>query len=260
MLKLIKMDYFIKIFLICILSVVFLLGISHSILAYVMSSGNYKIQSDNSLTPTSGLGTSTNYIFRDTMGQVSSGISSSNSYQIKAGFQQMQEVSLSVSAPGDINLAPDIPGISGGSATADSYWSVQTDSSAGFDMKINASTLPALKLPPDGTYYFDDYSATPTYNWSVGSNSAKFGFAVIPATAVAVSSTLKDNGSACGLGNSVGNCWAGFNGTTPIVIIHRQSRTNSSGENELITFKAQSNKFLKSGDYTSLITITVSAN
>ncbi|MCX6722646.1 MAG: hypothetical protein NT094_01085 [Candidatus Staskawiczbacteria bacterium] len=253
------MDYFVKSFLILILSVIFMLGIYNPLLAYVMQSSNYKIQSDDSLTPTSGLGTSTNYIFLDTMGQVSSGVSNSNSYKIKAGFQQMQEVSLSVTSPGNINLG-NIPGISGGTVSNNSYWKVQTDSSSGFDMKINASTIPAMKLPPDGTYYFDDYFTTPTHNWNIGSNAAKFGFAVTPATVDDSASTLKDNGSACGLGSNVGNCWSGFNGTNPIVIIHRQNRTDANGENELITFKAQSNKFMNVGNYVSSITITVSSN
>jgi hypothetical protein len=137
---------------------------------------------------------------------------------------------------------------------------VQADSSAGFDMKINASTLPAMKLPPDGVYYFDDYSTTPSYNWDIGSNAAKFGFSVTPATPEDAVSALKDNGSSCGLGSNVGNCWIGLNGTTQTAIIHRQSRTSIEGEDELITFKAQSNKFLKSGDYTGSITITVSSN
>lgn len=254
------MESKIKIFLFLIFLLFFLSGTYGPLYAYIMQSGNYKIQSDNPLTPTGGKSNSTNYIFYDTMGQVSSGVSDSALYKIKAGFQQMQEVYLSISSPEDIVLAPNIPGISGGTASADAYWLVKTDSSAGFDMKINASTVPAMKLPPDGTYYFDDYSTTPTYNWDIGLNSAKFGFTVTPATAEDVVSTFKDDGESCGAGSNVGSCWSGFDGTNQVAIVHRQSRTDINGENELITFKAQSNKFLKSGDYTSSITITVSSN
>jgi len=254
------MKYFIKYFLVFILSVVFLLSVCHPLLAYVMSSANYKIQSDDSLTPTGGLGTSANYIFKDTMGQVSSGLSNSDLYKIKAGFQQMQEVSLSISSPDDTALTPNIPGISGGTANADVHWKAQTDGSAGFDMKINASTTPAMKLPPDGTYYIDDYSTTPTYNWNIGSNAAKFGFTVVPATSGDASTALKDNGVNCNDGSNVGNCWVGFNGTNQISIVHRTSRTSPTGENELVTFQAQSNKFLASGDYSSSVTVTLSSN
>ena len=253
------MRYFIKFFLVCILSAVFLASIRHPLFAYVMSSGNYHIQSDDSLTPTGGIGASANYIFKDTMGQVSSGVSDSSLYKMKAGFQQMQEVSLSVSSPGDTALTPDIPGISGGTANADTHWTVQTDNSAGFDMKINASTNPALKLPPDGVYYFNDYSTPPTYNWNIGSNAAKFGFSVVPADANDIVTAFADNNNNCGAGSNVGNCWSGLS-TTPVAIIHRTDRTDPTGQNELITFRAQSNKFLKSGDYSSSVTITVSSN
>jgi len=254
------MEKNLKIFLIFLLAFC-VNGIAfHPLFAYVMSSGNYHIQSDDSLTPTGGVGTSANYVFKDTMGQVSSGVSNSTLYKIKAGFQQMQEVSLSVSAPDDTSLTPDIPGVSGGTADAGVDWSVQTDGSSGFDMKINASTSPAMKLPPDGAYYFDDYSTTPTYNWDIGSNAAKFGFAVVPATSADAVLAFKDNGGACGAGENIGNCWAGLNGTTPTAIIHRTSRTSPAGENETINFKAQSNKLLKEGDYASSITVTVVSN
>ena len=255
------MKYPVKIILISIISTVLLLegGFCDHLLAYVMQSGSYKIQSDDSLTPTGGLGTSANYIFKDTMGQVSSGVSNSSQYAIKAGFQQMQEVSLSVSSPGDTALTPDIPGISGGTADASTHWTVQTDNSAGFDMKISASTNPAMKLPSDPTYLaFDDYSATPTYNWNIGSNAAKFGFAVVPATSNDAPN-FEDNGSICGAGGNIGNCWSGLT-TSPVAVIHRTVRTDATGQNEQINFKAQSNKFVESGTYSSLVTITVSSN
>lgn len=254
------MKHSVKIILFFVLSAVFLAGVGQLVFAYVMSSGDYQIQSDDALTPTGGIGTSANYIFSDTMGQVSSGISDSSLYKIKAGFQHMQDVSLSVSSPGDTTLTPNIPGISGGTANADTHWTVQTDGSAGFDMKLNASTIPAMKLPPDGTYYFDDYPTTPTYNWDIGLNAAKLGFTVVPATANDIVLALADNDSICGAGSNVGNCWSGFNGTTPIPIIHRTIRTDVTGENELVAFQAQSNKFLKSGSYSASITVTVSSN
>jgi len=193
------------------------------------------------------------------MGQVSSGISNSGSYAIKAGFQHMQGVSIAVSSPADTVLAPDIPGISGGTADGNVAWNVETDSYSGFDMKINSSTTPAMKLPPDGTYYFDDYSTTPTYNWSIGANSAKFGYTVVPATPADAVLAFKDDSIICGAGSSVGSCWSGLTSST-VAIVHRQSRTSSSGESELVNFKAQSNKLLKDGSYVASITVTVSSN
>jgi hypothetical protein len=255
------MKNFIKFTLISVLFVAFLAGCCHPLYAYVMESqsGDYRIESDDSLTPTGGLGVSANYIFKDTMGEVSSGVSNSTLYKIKAGFQEMQEVSLSVTPPDDTALTPNIPGISGGTADASTHWIVQTDGSSGFDMKISTSTLPALKLPPDGTYYFTDYSNLAVPFWDIGSDAAKFGFNVVAATA-GDAPAFQDNGSVCGSGTNVGNCWSGLNGTTPVAVIHRMSRTDETGENETISFKAQSNKFLESGDYSALVTVTVASN
>jgi len=252
------MKYFIKFILICILSVIFFAGIYKPLFAYVMSSGNYQIESDSSLSPMGGLGTSANYIFSDTMGQVSSGGSSSDLYKIKAGFQEMQQVSISVSSPGNTSLAPSIPGVSGGTADANTNWAIQTDNAAGFSMRVSALSKPALKLDP--STYFDDYSTTPSV-WNIGSSAAKFGFTVVPADANDAALAFKDDGNGnCGTGIEVGHCWSGFNGSNTIAVINKQDRTSPSGENEQITFQAQSNKLLESGDYSAQITVTVSAN
>ena len=85
------------------------------ILAIEMQSSNYTIQSDDS-SGAGGLSSTVNYIFRDTLGEVSTGRIEGTSYKLRAGFQEMQEDYLTVSAPGDIGLVPDIPGISGGTA------------------------------------------------------------------------------------------------------------------------------------------------
>ncbi len=251
------MDKRAKTILVCVFCAGFLGGFYHPLFAYVMSSGNYKIESDDSLTPTGGLGTSANYIFRDTMGEVSSGGSNSALYKLKAGFQEMQETSLSVTSPGDQALSPDIPGISGGTATANTNWTVNADNSAGFDMKMAASTNPALKL--DGSYYFDNYSSTPTKGWTVSPNTADFGFAVVPAEA-GEALAFQDNGSSCGAGTNTGNCWAGFDGTNQTTIVHRTTRTDPAGEVDGINFKAESKGFLKDGSYVASITVTVVSN
>ena len=254
------MKYFVRTGLILILAVICFAGSALPLFAYVMSSGNYQIQSDSTLSPAGGLGTSANYVFQDTMGQVSSGASNSALYKIKAGFQEMQDVSLSVTAPADTALSPDIPGVSGGTANADTHWIVQTDNNAGFDMKINSSTNPAMKLVSDPlAVSFDDYAVTPAV-WNVGAGLAKFGFTVAPADANDAVTAFKDDGNGnCGTGVNTGHCWSGL-ATTKTPIIHRVSRTDANGQNELISFRAQSNKLLQAGNYSAQITITVVAN
>ena len=257
-----------KTILACAVIIFCFIGISfrYPLFAYVMQSPNYKIQSDDS-SGAGGLWSTVNYIFRDTLGEVSTGSGSSSSYKLRAGYQEMQEVYISVSAPDDINLVPDIPGISGGTSDGSVTWTVIADNSAGFNMKIKASTTPAMKL--DAGYYFDDYTpdlgGTPDYNWSVVSNEAEFGFTVEPGTDEDAVQAFLDNAStACNQAagsQTINKCWLDFNGTINIDMINRTTRTDVDGENEVIKFRAQSNaKFLKEGAYSATTTVTVVSN
>lgn len=253
-----------RVFLLCLpVFLMILYFLSSDIFASVMSSGNYRIEADDSAVG-GGNYASTNYIFRDTMGEVSTGLSDSVSYKMRAGYQEMLEAYLTVSSPEDINLLPPIPGISGGTANASASWNVITDSPSGFNMQIGVSTAPAMMLVGDPTHYFANYSSTATYAWSVTSGNALFGYTVEPATEGDTVQTLLDNGSnTCGTGevNGTDTCWAGFNGTTATSVVNRTSRTSIAGESEKVKLKAQSNNnFLVAGTYQSAITVTVLQN
>jgi len=249
----------------CLPAILMFLYFSNNIFAAVMSSSNYRIEADDSLTPAGGGSSSVNYIFRDTMGEFSTGLSDSADYTIKAGYQEMLEAYLTVSSPGDLTLLPDIPGMSGGTANASGSYNVITDSPSGFNMKINTSTTPAMLLGgSDVTHYFANYPTTPSYAWSVGSGNSQFGFTVESATtADTAQAFLDDSSSNCNTGSANGTdtCWAGFNDTTTTSIINRTSRTSIAGESENIKFRAQSNNnFLVSGAYSAVVTITVLQN
>ncbi len=81
--------------------------------AQVMQSGSYRIQSD-SINFGGGFSTSTNYELESTAGEVATGESSSTAYGMRAGYQQMQEVYLSLSGFGAVSMSPSIAGITGG--------------------------------------------------------------------------------------------------------------------------------------------------
>ena len=236
---------------------------ANNLLAAVMSSTNYQIQTDD-ISAAGGNSSSVNYIFRDTLGEVSSGPSSgSASYMLRAGWQEMQETYISVSSPGPAFLKPDIPGMTGGTAATSTSWYVITDNGAGFNMKINSSTNPTMQLTGDATHYFDNYNASPTYTWGVTSGNAQFGFTVEPETSADLLGVFLDNGSACGSGSyHADTCWIGFNGTSTTNLINRTTRTSASpGENEVIKFQAQSNAaYLNAGTYQGTVTVTVSSN
>ena len=172
---------------------------------------------------------------------------------------------VTISSPSNATFSASIPGVSGnpGSpATATLAWTVITNNSGGFDLTLQASQTNALYK--DGSYYFTDYGTppNPTFGWTAPSvGTATFGFTIAAATAADTATAFKDGGAACGAGDNTGGCWAGFNGTTPITVVHRTSSTDASGQAEVVNFRAESNaKFLESGNYTATITATTSLN
>ena len=171
---------------------------------------------------------------------------------------------ISIDTPGNVSMSPSIPGMTGnlGSpATGSVTWNVKTSNSAGFNMGIEASQTNALSL--DSTYYFADYSATSPELWSSpGSGVAEFGFAVDSETPADTVAVFNDDGSTCGSGTTgSGICWDGFDGATSILVISRSTNTDSTGEDEMIKFQAESNaKFLESGNYTATVTVTATMN
>ena len=235
------------------------------------TSTNYKITSSDINVGGTENQTSTNYKMSETIGGFATGISESTLYKLKAGYRQMSaDYYLAISSPSDISLSPSIPGMTGnlGSpSTGEVTWNVITDNPAGFSKSIKATTTPSLRL--DDNNYFSDYSPSnpvvPDFLWtSPTSSEAYFGFTVEPATVADTVQSFRDDGAAnCNTGsnNTSDRCWFGLNGTSDITIINRTSRTDELGENEKIKFRAESNaKFLRSGDYQAIITVTVVAN
>lgn len=233
-----------------------------NLFAEMMSSANYKIQSDD-LSPGGGEWSSANYVFKDTFGNVVASPATSTSYKMKVGWQEMQEVYISVSAPDSAVMTPSIPGMTGGTAATSTAWYVITDSASGFNMKIGASTSPAMQLSGDPTHYFSNYPASPTYTWNVESENSQFGFTVEAESSDDIVDIFLDDGETCGSGSFHSEtCWIGFNATELTTIINRTSRTNNSpGENETIKFQAQANNnLMTSGTYQSTVTVTVTSN
>lgn len=255
-----------KIFLACLPAVLIFFFISNITFASVMSSSNYKIQSDD-LTPSGGSWSSADYIFKDTFGEFSVGPATSSSYLFRSGYQPMQEVYLTVSSPANLTMTPSIPGITGGVASGTASFNVISDNTAGFSMGIFASTTHSLVASGDAGYYFSNYPATstPSYNWSVPAGQAQFGFTVEPQTSADIVQAFLDNGSSvCNYASGTyhtDKCWAGFDSTNTTLVINRSNRTDNTGESETIKFKADSEAaLLKSGTYNATITATVSAN
>lgn len=247
-----------KKFLPAIIIFCLLVGI-YSANAYVMSSNNYRIQSDSINVGGAREGSAT-YRMEDTIGEIASDESSSASYKLKAGYQQMQEVYLSISSPADVTMSPAIGGVAGGTGNGSTSWTVTTDNSAGYTLSIKAGTSPALQ---SGVNSFADYTPTganPDYNWSIATTDSEFGFTPEGSQIV---QKYKDNASACNTGtnDTVDACWYNFS-TSNENIVNSSTSNHPSGTATTVKFRAQSGSshLQVEGTYTSTITATAISN
>lgn len=171
---------------------------------------------------------------------------------------------ITISAPADVTMSPAIAGMTGGTGDGSATWTVVTNDTSGFNLKLKASASPALVF---GAYSFADYaevtSGTPDYTWSVAAADSEFGYTVQAATTADLAAAFKDNGTACNTGtaDAVDKCWDGFS-TSDATVINRSSITSSSGEAEVVKFRAQSgaSHFQAEGTYTATITATALTN
>ena len=232
----------------------------YPVLAYVASSTNYRIQSD-SINVGGVRQTSTNYMSEDTIGEISSGVSSSTNYKLKAGYQQMQEVYIALSVPSQVVMSPAIGGVSGGQSNGIATTTVITDSPSGYTLSVKAGASPALAT---SSYSFADYTpsivGTPDYSWSIPATSSEFGFT--PEGSDIVQKFL-DNGSVCNAGSNdtTDACWYNFS-TSYETIAQTYSANHPNGTQTIVKFRAESGTqhIQVAGEYQATITFTAIPN
>ncbi|MFA6437587.1 MAG: hypothetical protein WC242_05260 [Candidatus Paceibacterota bacterium] len=227
-----------------------------------MSSSNYKIQNDSINTGGLDTATSLNYQIKDTVGEVATGNSTSTSYKIYAGYRQMEaDYTISISGGGTATLTPSIGGVTGGTATATTSFTVITDNPVGYALSVKADTNPALK---SGSYSFADYApastSTPDYNWLISSSDSEFGFSP---EGTDINQKFKDDGESCNTGGSDNpdKCWYGLS-ISDESISNLGIANNPSGTQTIIRLKAESGSahIQEAGNYTATITATAMAN
>jgi len=231
-----------------------------------MQSGNYRIDADS--INIGGLDEgSSNYRIYETIGETGTGESSSDNYGINAGLRPMlEEGVISITAPDDIIMDPLIPGISGGMGSGSSQWTVMTDNSAGYTLKISSAATPALQCAYGGCdgEVFSDYSPAspgdPDFDWLIAPNSSVFGLTPEGADIV---QKYRDNGSDCGTGvlDTPDKCWYGPTSSDEIISWSAQSN-QPGGTVTTVKFRAQSGSshFQKEGGYQATITVTAISN
>lgn len=223
-------------------------------LAQVSTSTNYQIQSD-SINIGGGLATSASYRQESTVGEIATGPSDSATYALRAGYQQMQEVYLSLAVTGDVTMSPSLPGITGGTANGSTTFTVVTDSPAGYQLTLQAENDPAMQTGP---YTIADYNEglDADFSFLTGSGEAHFGFT--PEGVDIVQAFLDDTGT-CGVGgiDSPLACWKGSS-TTAQVIAEGSGSNHPVGATTTVQFRVGigSGAGVMAGVYTATTTAT----
>jgi len=250
-----------KIFLTTFYQTVIATGLILSVLnmgfAQVRSSAHYRLQSD-SVNFGGGLSTSTSYRQESTFGEVATGESTSTAYSLHAGYQQMQEVFLSLSTTGNVVMSPNLPGLTGGVSNGSATFTVITDSPSGYNLLIKAENSPAMQSV-NSTSTIADYVPVGTdadFSFSTAAGQAHFGYTPEGSDIV---QAFKDNGSACNVGNLDTSlaCWEGLS-TTDKIIAQNTNATHPDGATTTIRFRVGigSGAGVTSGVYIATTTVT----
>ena len=236
-----------------ILTIVALISIQLGF-AQVATSTNYQLQSD-SINFGGGLSTSTNYRQESTFGELGTGQGTSTNYQLRAGYQQMQEVYLSMTAPTDVLMSPNLDGITGGTSNGSTTVVVTTDSPSGYSLTIESVNNPAMQSSASS---IPDYvhGADADFSFAVTPGAASFGFSPSSADVVQV---FRDNTSLCGVGSADATqaCWAGLS-TVPTAVSQGAGSNHPSGAATTFYFRVGvgANAGVLSGLYTATTTLT----
>ena len=237
---------------------VLLLGGTSVLEAQVRSSSNYQIQSD-SINAGGGFSSSTNFVQESTVGEIATGIGTSSSYELRAGYQQMQASFISISASPNVVMDTTIDGVIGGVSNGSTTVTVITDDPAGYELSIRASNDPAMQTAGGSSFVDYPAGATPSYNFNFGSTEALFGYS--PEGVDIVAAFQNSVGLACNTGSldDVDACWSGLTDAADgRRIAESTSANHPAGATTTIKFRvgvgATANP--NPGDYVATTTLT----
>ena len=225
--------------------------------AQVMQSGSYQMQSD-SVNFGGGFSSSTNYQQESTFGEVATGLGTSATYNLYAGYQQMQTVFISISGATNVSLQPELGGVTGGESNGSTTITVITDSPAGYELNIKASDSPAMQSLADS---IADYNVTgdPDFSFTYADGEAFFGFTPEGAD---ITDRFRDNGALCNLDSEDASlaCWEGLT-TTDATIASAANANHPDGATTTIHFRVGigSNAMVVPGEYVATTTVTAVA-
>lgn len=225
--------------------------------AYAMGSGSYRIERDSINVGGTSNSSSSNFSLGSTVGELATGLSSSTSYRMNAGYWIPEDTYISISAPSDVSLG-SISGLVGGVSNGSSTWTVTTNNSAGYSLNVQASTSPALKSLHTSIPDYVPSGADPDFSFTTPAFESRFGFTVEGSHAAA---RFKDDGSSCntGSGNTTDACWDGFSTTTTSIATSNTSN-DPTGTATTLKYRVEiGSSALQEADSNFAASVTVTA-
>lgn len=245
--------------LLALLFIPLVLGMFGVSVAQVMQSTNYQIDSD-SVNVTGGFSESTSYQMESTVGEVATGDSDSSNFSVRAGFQQMQAVQISLSPISSVVLSPTIPGVTGGTANGSTTFTVITDNPAGYEVTIQAEGEPAMQEVQSANT-IADYAPTTTadYDFRLNSSDAHLGYSIESPAAASRFTTIANSCDPTIPGsNEALQCWDGLS-TTTAVIAREATANQPAGTDTTIHFRVGIGGAVNQAPGTYVATTTVTA-
>tara|TARA_B100001989_G_scaffold232135_1_gene191223 strand:- start:1077 stop:1841 length:765 start_codon:yes stop_codon:yes gene_type:complete len=245
---------FVQSFILSTVTTLLLLSLISVGQAEVRSSSNFQLQSD-SINIGGGLSSSTSFVQESTVGEIATGPSDSSNYSLRAGYQQMQEVFLSLSLTGDVTMSPSLPGFTGGTSNGSTTLTVITDSPSGYQVTIAAENDPAMQ---SGSNTIADYSAGANPDFSLTTNPTDAHLAYSP-EGNDIADRFKDDGGTCAQGSldTALACWDGLS-TTDAAFVYAPGANHPGGATTTLNFRVDigGNANVQTGVYTATTTIT----
>lgn len=224
--------------------------------AEVRSSASYQLESD-SINFAGGLSTSTNFNLESTAGEIATGDSDSASYALRAGYQQMQSVFLSMTVPDDVVMTPNILGITGGTATGSTAVSVLTDSPSGYELLIAAESAPAMRKGSDTIAdYAPVATPNPDFSFVTSPTDAHFGFSPEGGDIV---DRFRDDGLTCnpgGGGDTMLACWDAIGTSNKLIASGPANQPNGATTTLNFRIEVGGGIVVPAGDYFATTTLT----
>lgn len=183
---------------------------------------------------------------------------------------------ITISAPADCTLKPDLANIADGTADCYAEWTITTGAFSGFTAALTATTTssaPDAWILTGNTYGdgFENYNwdsqqyATNTaeYTWSLTANTAEFGYKASTTDYNDLATIFRDNGSSTcgGAGTSMTNdkCFMAASSTSRTVMTKTASAP--SGIKLYIHFRAgKSSHVILQDTYTATTTVTATTS